>query len=379
MADNERLLELLAEKKRAREELELEIAQLTAKLGSDQLSETSPANSAPLGTLSLPPPPPEQQLAVPPKEEDRGGGGGGGGGDNESDLPRTGRIERLSSFGRLSMSSLPERCHLNKEDIQLLGQVGKGSFGVVWKAKYRERSEVAVKLFLYEDVESEIVMLASIAPHPHVLNFLGVIFQVDDPYKEPQVALVTKFMGGGSLYERLVDRKSPLFDAEGTLRHSFKRTVHLAAQTASGVAHLHHQGIIHRDLACRNILLDEDGSSVAVADFGFARLRAKTELGGFSASKTGPVRWEAPESLRLKQYSEATDAFMFGVTLWEMCSGAVPWKALPTAAAAHAVLCGERLVVPLNCDPVMRLVILQCWQVGVVAVGGGGGGGVIAV
>jgi hypothetical protein len=48
-------------------------------------------------------------------------------------------------------------------------------------------------------------------------------------------------MGGGSLYERLVDRRSPLFDAEGNVRHSFARTVDLAAQAASGIAHLHQQ------------------------------------------------------------------------------------------------------------------------------------------
>lgn len=63
----------------------------------------------------------------------------------------------------------------------------------------------------------------------------------------------------------------------------------------------------------------------------------KTDFGAFSASSCGPVRWEAPESLRLKQYSEATDAFMFGVSLWEMVAGQVPWHPLPTAAAAHAV------------------------------------------
>lgn len=120
---------------------------------------------------------------------------------------------------------------------------------------------------------------------------------------------------------------------------------------------------------------------VAVADFGFARLRAKSEQGGFSSSKTGPVRWEAPESLRLKQYSEATDAFMFGVCMWEMVAGRVPWAPLSTgdefeqhavrlaatsktmciAAAAHAVLSGERLKIPKNCDYQLGQLILQCW------------------
>jgi tRNA A-37 threonylcarbamoyl transferase component Bud32 len=59
------------------------------------------------------------------------------------------------------------------------------------------------------------------------------------------------------------------------VRHSALRLVKLASEAAAGVAHLHAHGIIHRDLACRNLLVDEGASSVAVADFGFARLRAK--------------------------------------------------------------------------------------------------------
>lgn len=127
-------------------------------------------------------------------------------------------MQRLSSFGRLSRASLPPHCHLSKHDVQLQGLVGRGSFGVVWRALYQHRHQVAVKLFLYEDVASEITMLAAIPPHRHVLHFLGVIFEVDDPYKEPQVALVTTYMAGGSLYDLLVHRKSPLFDAEGTVK-----------------------------------------------------------------------------------------------------------------------------------------------------------------
>jgi serine/threonine protein kinase len=144
-------------------------------------------------------------------------------------------------------------------------------------------------------------------------------------------------MAGGSLYDLLVHKKSPQFDAEGTVRlgllqsyllklwmpllllllrllllllclwgavqilsppprtsshatrhtsrqvrHSSRRLVQLAAEAASGVAHLHAHGIIHRDLACRNLLVDEASAGVAVADFGFARLRAK--VGGQAAA-----------------------------------------------------------------------------------------------
>lgn len=63
----------------------------------------------------------------------------------------------------------------------------------------------------------------------------------------------------------------------GKVRHSARRLVQLAAEAAAGVAHLHAHGVIHRDLACRNLLVDEAAGCVAVADFGFARLRAKVK------------------------------------------------------------------------------------------------------
>jgi serine/threonine protein kinase len=63
--------------------------------------------------------------------------------------------------------------------------------------------------------------------------------------------------------------------------------------------HLHQTNIIHRDLACRNLLVD-DKMDVFVADFGFARLKRMQESKGFTLTGLGPVRWEAPESLQHK-------------------------------------------------------------------------------
>ena len=107
-------------------------------------------------------------------------------------------IERLSSFGRIRRESLPNaETEMNKHDIQLVEQVGRGSFGVVWRALHKPTStQVAVKLFLSEDVETEINLLAKIQRHPHVLTFLGVILEQDDPYKEPrEFCSLNKFPG----------------------------------------------------------------------------------------------------------------------------------------------------------------------------------------
>lgn len=60
-----------------------------------------------------------------------------------------------------------------------------------------------------------------------------------------------------------------------------------------------------------------------MADFGFARQREAANSKGFSRCNVGPVRWEAPESLTVKEYSEKTDAFSFGVCLYEVRAAAI--------------------------------------------------------
>jgi len=101
---------------------------------------------------------------------------------------------------------------------------------------------------------------------------------------------------------------------------------------------------------------------VAVADFGLSRKVAMTDLGGFSMSKNGPVCWQAPEAMATQNYSKQTDAFMLGVTLWEMVAGRMPWQWLQHVGEVwEKVKSGQRLPMPLNTDPVLGDLIIRCW------------------
>ena len=132
----------------------------------------------------------------------------------------------------------------------------------------------------------------------------------------------------------------------------------MATAAASGVSSLHARGIIHRDLACRNLLVDEV-MEVCVCDFGFARLRPAGK--GFTATNLGPVRWEAPESLKNKEYSEKTDVFSFGVCLYEMFVGKEPFVGSTNAAVAYKVLSGERMRIPISVPPAVSALMTSCW------------------
>jgi hypothetical protein len=192
-------------------------------------------------------------------------------------------------------NDVPAHLRLAKDDIQLLGLIGRGSFGEVWRALH-SGSVVAVKVFLSEeeDVSSEVKMMAKASGHKNIIPLIGVVIQ-DDPYNDPQVAIVTKYMSNGSLHDMLVNEQSANYHGKSL---GLLELVSMANAAAEGVESLHGRGIIHRDLACRNLLVDE-GMGVCVCDFGFARLRPVGK--GFTATNLGPVRWEAPESLKHKE------------------------------------------------------------------------------
>lgn len=184
-----------------------------------------------------------------------------------------------------------------------------------------------------------------------------MVLEEDDPYKPSQIALVMKYMSNGSLQDICYkDSNSYHSNLSNEMKLKF------SYQAAKGVLNLHSKNIIHRDLACRNLLVD-DKLDVYVADFGFARLKHVTNSKEFTATKLGPVRWEAPESLERKEYSEKTDSFSFGVCIYEIISGKQPWDfcTTPTMVAVN-VLRGNRLQIPINCDPVLANLAWNCWH-----------------
>jgi serine/threonine protein kinase len=83
------------------------------------------------------------------------------------------------------------------------------------------------------------------------------------------------------------------------------------------------ENVIHRDIASRNFLLDAH-NNVFVCDFGLARVK----VGSYqhTASSLGPVKYMAPESITKKRYSEASDAWSFGVYMWEVTHAQEPFK-----------------------------------------------------
>jgi serine/threonine-protein kinase len=206
--------------------------------------------------------------------------------------------------------SLPE-----VEGYEVLGVLGHGGMGVVYKAKQRRLGRlVALKMILGAGagpaerarfrVEAEAVAALQ---HANVVQ----VYQTGEANGQPFLAL--ELVGGGSLADLL--RGGPL---------PARRAAELVERIAGAVQHAHERGIIHRDLKPANVLLASDGTP-KVTDFGLAKL-----LGDSSQTRTGDVMgtpsYMAPEQATgSKQVGPLADVYALGAILYECLTGRPPF------------------------------------------------------
>ncbi|XP_042520958.1 serine/threonine/tyrosine-protein kinase HT1 [Macadamia integrifolia] len=183
--------------------------------------------------------------------------------------------------------------------------------------------------------------------HLHHQNVIKLVAAFKDP---PAFCVITKYISRGSLREFLhkLEHKSL----------SLQKLIAIALEIARGMEYIHSQGVIHRDLKPENILLDED-FHVKIADFGIACEEAYCDT---LVEDQGTFRWMAPELIKHKAYGRKVDIYSFGLILWEMVAGTIPYEGMLPAQVAYAVVNKNlRPIIPPNCLPVLQALIEQCW------------------
>uniref|UniRef100_A0A8B9BUD5 Activated CDC42 kinase 1 n=2 Tax=Anser brachyrhynchus TaxID=132585 RepID=A0A8B9BUD5_9AVES len=250
-------------------------------------------------------------------------------------------------------------CLIRERDLSLFEKLGDGSFGVVrrgeWCTPAGKTLNVAVKCLktdvlsqpeVLDDFIREVNAMHSL-DHKNLIRLYGVV--LSHPMK-----MVTELAPLGSLLDRL--RKNQGHFLISTL-------CQYAIQVAKGMAYLESKRFIHRDLAARNILLASN-EQVKIGDFGLMRALPKNDDHYvMQEHRKVPFAWCAPESLKTRTFSHASDTWMFGVTLWEMFTyGQEPWIGLNGSQILHKIdKEGERLPRPEDCPQDVYNVMLQCW------------------
>ncbi|KAM6916968.1 mitogen-activated protein kinase kinase kinase 9 [Lycodopsis pacificus] len=238
--------------------------------------------------------------------------------------------------------------------------IGVGGFGKVYRAVW-QGSEVAVKAArrdpdedpeqTLESVRQEAKLFAMLN-HPNIMGLLGVCLL------EPNLCLVMEYARGGPLNRALAGKRIP----PCTL-------VDWAVQIARGILYLHSQAIvpiIHRDLKSSNILIlervemeDLSNKTLKITDFGLAREWHRTT----KMSAAGTYAWMAPEVIRSSTFSKGSDVWSFGVLLWELLTGEVPFRGIDSLAVAYGVAMNKlALPIPLTCPEPFARLLGECWS-----------------
>lgn len=170
--------------------------------------------------------------------------------------------------------------------------------------------EKSVRRFQRE-VESTIQL-----SHPNIVSVLDV-----DETDEYHI-LVTEVVHGVNLKEHIL-KNSPL-DIDEVIR--------IAMMTLRGIEHAHDRGIIHRDIKPQNILLDTNGR-VKITDFGIAKALSETRMTETN-QVIGSVQYISPEQAKGQNTDERTDIYSFGVMLFELLTGRLPYEAETAVSVA---------------------------------------------
>jgi predicted ATPase/serine/threonine protein kinase len=219
------------------------------------------------------------------------------------------------------------RFEINDPEEDLLG---RGGMGEVYRATDTRTGEtVAVKALNPEVLERDPSLLERFVRegealrqlnHPNIVRMISAVEESGHHY------LVMEFVEGGSLKD--------LLGLQNIL--SAQRVTEISLDLADALTRAHRLGIIHRDLKPANVLLAKDGTP-RLADFGIAHIQESSHLTQ-SGVLVGTVDYLSPEVCQGESPDELSDIWAFGVMLFEMLSGKLPFEGKNLTAKITSIL-----------------------------------------
>jgi len=236
---------------------------------------------------------------------------------------------------------------------KIIEQVGQGGMGVVYLAEdKRLKRNVAIK-FLPQQISSDPeqkkrfeteAQAAASLNHPNITT----IHAIED-YDEG-VFIVMEYIEGIELKEKINSGAIPV-----------KKAVRIAIQIAEGINSAHNKGIIHRDIKSQNIMIKGE-DKVKIMDFGLAKISGSTQITK-SGSTLGTAAYMSPEQAQSQDADERSDIFSYGIVLYEMLTGTLPFKGDYEYALIYSIINeepDEMVLVNNAVSEQLRKVVLKC-------------------
>eukprot|EP00112_Aurelia_sp_Birch-Aquarium-sp1_P022951 Seg6654.1 transcript_id=Seg6654.1/GoldUCD/mRNA.D3Y31 product="Tyrosine kinase receptor Cad96Ca" protein_id=Seg6654.1/GoldUCD/D3Y31 len=254
--------------------------------------------------------------------------------------------------------------------------LGQGEFGVVYRAcaldisGSKGVSQVAVKILKenarerdQRDFLNELSIMKTIRPHQNVVRLLGCCTLTG------RNCIILEYLRHGNLQVFLRKSRGYYGSNECELHTSVlsaNQLLQFCFMIADGMNHISSQNVIHRDLACRNILVGtSNGQYVCkIGDLGLARqLDESTGFYQRVSQEKLPIKWMAYESLFEGIFSVKSDVWSFGVALYEIFTvGDTPYPLFKSKEMALQIKNGHRMSKPPHCSVELYEIMMKCWN-----------------
>src|ERR1043166_4636946 len=210
---------------------------------------------------------------------------------------------------------------------KILEKLGEGGMGVVYKAEDTKLDRFVALKFLPPHLNASAQDKARFiqeAKAAAALNHPNVCSIIDIQDRDGQMFIVMEFVDGQTLREK----KDSI---------SFKQAIDIGIQIADGLSAAHEKGIVHRDIKPDNIMIRKDGIA-QIMDFGLAKLRGNVSRLTKEGSTVGTAGYMSPEQVQDQDADHRSDIFSFGVLLYELFTGLLPFRGVHETALMYEIV-----------------------------------------